>query len=106
MSAAMERLRALIGDHGKPAGLNADGEFNNKSFNRFLSQQGIAVRFKEGRQDLATIDAAMNNFKKMLKKMMQEQDTTEWAKLPPKAARAQPTVARSIDGKRGPKRGI
>ena len=68
MNAAMERLRALIGDHGKPAELNADGEFNNKSFNRFLSQQGIAVRFKEGRQDLATIDAAMNNFKKMLKK--------------------------------------
>ena len=64
MNAAMERLRALIGDHGKPAELNADGEFNNKSFNRFLSQQGIAVRFKEGRQDLATIDAAMNNFKK------------------------------------------
>ena len=106
MNAAMERLRALIGDHGKPAELNADGEFNNKSFNRFLSQQGIAVRFKEGRQDLATIDATMNNFKKMLKKMMQEQDTTEWAKLLPKATRAQSTVARSIDGKRGPKRGI
>ena len=64
MNVAMERLRALIVDHGKPVELNADGEFNTKSFNRFLSQQGIAVRFKEGRQDLATIDAAMNNFKK------------------------------------------
>ena len=63
MNVAMERLRALIVDHGKPAELNADGEFNTKSFNRCLSQQGIAVRFKEGRQDLATIDAAMNNFK-------------------------------------------
>ena len=37
---------------------------------------------------MATIDAAMNNFKKMLKKMMQEQDTTEWAKLVPKATKA------------------
>ena len=62
MNVAMERLRALIVDHGKPAELNADGEFNTKSFNRFLSQQGIAVRFKEGRQDLAPIGAAMNNF--------------------------------------------
>jgi hypothetical protein len=53
-----------------------------------LSQQNIASRFKEGRQDLATIDAAMNNFKKMLKKLMQDQDTTEWAKLVTRATRA------------------
>ena len=65
---AMERLRALIVDHCKPAELNADDEFNTKSFNRFLSQQGIAVQFKQGRQDLATIDAAMNNFKKCWKR--------------------------------------
>ena len=87
-SVAIERLRALIADHGKPAELNADGEFDNKTFNRFVSQQGIAVRYKEGRQDLATIDAAMHNFKKMLKRMMQEQNTSEWAKLLPKATRA------------------
>ena len=42
-----------------------------------MSQQNIASRFKEGRQDLVTIDAAMNNLKKMLKKLMQEQDTKE-----------------------------
>ena len=53
-----------------------------------MSQQNIASRFKEGRQDLATIDAAMNNFKKMLKKLMQDQDTTEWAKLVSRAMRA------------------
>ena len=53
-----------------------------------MSQQDIASRFKAGRQDLATIDAAMNNFKKMLKKLMQDQDTTEWAKLVSRAMRA------------------
>ena len=57
-----------MADHGKPAEVNADGEFDNKTFNRFLSQRNVAVRFKEGRQDLATLDAAMNNFKKMIKK--------------------------------------
>ena len=105
-SAATERLRALIADHGKPAELNADGEFDNKTFNRFVSQQGIAVRYKEGRQDLATIDAAMHNFKKMLKRMMQEQNTSEWAKLLPKATRAQPAVARSVDGECRPQRSV
>ena len=30
----------------------------------------------------------MHNFKKMLKRMMQEQNTSEWAKLLPKATRA------------------
>ena len=72
----------------KPAEINADGEFDNTTFNRCLSQQYIASRFKEGRQDLATIGAAMNNFKKMLKKLMQDQDTTEWAKLVSRATRA------------------
>ena len=106
MSVVVGRLRALIVDHGKPAELNADGEFDNKTFNRFVSQQGIAVRFKEGRQDLATIDAAMRNFKKMLKRMMQEQNTSEWAKLLPKATRAQPAVARSVDGECRPQRSV
>ena len=88
MTSAIQQLRNLFADEQKPAEINADGEFDNKTFNRFLSQQNIASRFKEGRQDLATIDAAMNNFKKMLKKLMQDQDTTEWAKLVRRATRA------------------
>ena len=64
MSSAIQQLRTLFADEEKPAEINADGEFDNKTFNRFLAQQNIASRFKEGRQDLATIDAAMNNFKK------------------------------------------
>ena len=73
MDVVVERLRAMIADHGKPAEVNADGEFGNKTFNRFLSQRNVAARFKEGRQDLATLDAAMNSFKKMTKKMMQQE---------------------------------
>ena len=64
MSSAIQQLRTLFADEEKPAEINADGEFDNKTFNRLLSQQNIASRFKEGRQDLATIDAAMNNFEK------------------------------------------
>ena len=67
MCIATERLQALIADHGKPAELNADGEFDNKTVNRCVAQQGIAVRPTECRQGLATIDAAMHNFKQMLK---------------------------------------
>ena len=63
MSSAIQQLRTLFADEEKPAEINAVGEFDNKTFNRFLSQQNIASRFKEGRQDLETIDAAMNNFK-------------------------------------------
>ena len=37
---------------------------------------------------MATIDAATNNFEHMLKKMMQEQDTTGWTKLLPNATKA------------------
>ena len=88
MTSAIQQLRNLFADEQKPAEINADGEFDNKTFNRFLSQQNIASRFKEGRQDLATIDAAMNNFKKLLKKLMQDQYTTEWAKLVSRAMRA------------------
>ena len=88
MSSAIQQLRALFADNEKPTGINADGEFDNKTFKRCLSQQNLASRFKEGRQDLAAIDAAMHNFKKMLKKLMQEQDTTEWAKLLPRATEA------------------
>ena len=68
MASVIQELRNLFADTGKPAEVNADGEFDTKTFNRFVAQQGIAVRFKQGRQDLATIDAAMNNYKKMLKK--------------------------------------
>ena len=64
MSSATQQLRTLFADEEKPAEINADGEFDNKTFNRCLPQQNIASRFKEGRQDLATIDATMNNFKK------------------------------------------
>ena len=47
--------------------MNADGEYNIPAFNQFLARNNVTARYKEGRQDLATIDAAMNNFKKMLK---------------------------------------
>ena len=72
MASVIQELRNLFADTGKPAEVNADGEFDTKTFNRFVAQQGIAVRFKQGRQDLATIDAAMNNYKKMLTQMMQQ----------------------------------
>ena len=78
MSSVIAELRSLFADHEKPKELNADGEFDNKTINTFLGRNSVAVRYKEGRQDLATIDAAMNNFKKMLKKMMQQQNTTNW----------------------------
>ena len=93
MSIVIQELRNLFADTGKPAEVNADGEFDTKIFNRFVAQQGIAVRYKQGRQDLATIDAAMNNYKKMLKKMMQDQNTNEWAKLITKATRAHNRLA-------------
>ena len=53
-------------DYGKPQEINADGEFNIPSFNQFLARNSVTARYKEGRHDLATIDVAMNNFKKML----------------------------------------
>ena len=45
MSSAIQQLRTLFADEEKPAEINADGEFDNKTFNRFLSQQNIASRF-------------------------------------------------------------
>ena len=68
----IEVLESLFADTGKPKEINAGGEFDNRAFNRFLSRRGISVRYKQGRNDLATLDAAMNNFKKMLKKQMQQ----------------------------------
>ena len=59
-------LESLFADTGKPKEINADGEFDNRAFNIFLGCQGILARYKQGRNDLATLDAAMNNFKKML----------------------------------------
>ena len=76
----IEALESLFADTGKPTEINADGEFDNRTFNRFLSRRGISVRYKQGRNDLATLDAAVNNFKKMLKKQMQEKNTKEWGR--------------------------
>ena len=94
-SSAIQELRAMFSEHGKPAEINADGEFDNRAFNRFLASQKLASRFWEGRQDLATVDAAMNNFKKMLKERMQEEDTTEWKELFPRAVRAHNKLERA-----------
>ena len=88
MSSAIRVLRSLFAEHGKCQEINADGEFDNPQINQFLSQNNVAARYKEGRQDLATLDAAMNNFKKMLKKRMQEKDTENWHTLVPQVARA------------------
>ena len=65
-------LESLFADTGKPKEINADGEFDNRAFNRFLGRQGVVARYKQGWNDLATLDAAMNNFKKMRKKQMQD----------------------------------
>ena len=48
MSSASQQFRTLFADEEKPADINADGEIDNKTFNRCLSQQNIASRFKEG----------------------------------------------------------
>ena len=69
----IEVLESLFADTGKHKEINADGEFDNRAFNISLGRQGILARYKQGRNDLATLDAAMNNFKKMLKKQMQQQ---------------------------------
>ena len=72
MSSVVEDLKALFSDYEKPQELNADGEFDNPTINNFLSRQNVAVRYKEGRQDLATIDSATHNYNKMLEKLMQQ----------------------------------
>ena len=64
----IDHLKRMFIDYGKPQEINADGEFNIPAFNQFLARNNVTSRYKEGRQDLATLDAAMNNFKKMLKK--------------------------------------
>ena len=99
MSSAIQQLRTLFADEEKPAEINADGEFDNKTFKRFLSQQNIASRFKEGRQDLATIDAAMNNFENV-----EEDDArTEYHGMVETFTQsnkgAQQIVSRSVDGR-------
>ena len=63
----IEHIKSMFIDYGKPQEINADGEFNIPSFNQFLAHNNATVQYKQGRQDLATIDAAMNNFKKMIK---------------------------------------
>ena len=63
----IEHINSMFVDYGKPQEIHADGEFNIPSFNQFLARNSVIARYKEGRQDLATIDAVMNNFKKMLK---------------------------------------
>ena len=62
----IEHIKSMFIDYDKPQEINADGEFNIPSFNQFLTRNIVTARYKESRQDLATIDAAMNNFKKML----------------------------------------
>ena len=84
----IEALQDLIVSTGKPKEINADGELDNPTFNRFLGRQGISARYKQGRNDLATLDAAMNNFKKMLKKQMQAKDTKAWGPLLQKVVKA------------------
>ena len=37
MSSAIQQLRTLFADEEKPAEINADGEFDNKTFNRFVT---------------------------------------------------------------------
>ena len=64
MASVAQELENLFADTGKPAGVDADNEFDNKTFNRNVAQHGIGLRFKEGRQDLATIDAAMYHYNK------------------------------------------
>ena len=63
----IDHIKSMFIDYGKPQEINADGEFNIPAFNQFLARNNVAARYKEGRQDLATIDAAMNNFKKCSK---------------------------------------
>ena len=63
----IEHINNMFIDYGKPPEINADGEFNIPSFNQFLARNSVTARYKEGWQDVATIDAAMNNFKKCLK---------------------------------------
>ena len=62
----IDHIKSMFIDYGKPQEINADGEFNIPAFNQFLARNSVTARYKEGRQDLATIDAAMNNFKTML----------------------------------------
>ena len=63
----IDHIKSMFIDYGQPQEINAYGEFNIPSFNLFLARNSVTVRYKEGRQDLATIDAAMDNFKKWLK---------------------------------------
>lgn len=71
-------FRAVVAEAGKPGELNFDGEFDVPAFRRYLGEQNIEPRVKEGRQDLATLDAAMGALKRDLKKDLQVQGTTEW----------------------------
>ena len=89
----IEHIKSMFIDYGKPQEINADGEFNIPSFNQFLARNSVTVQYKQGRQDLATIDAAMNNFKKMLKQQMQERGTDDWKTLLPKVTRAHNRLA-------------
>ena len=89
----IEHINSMCIDYGQPQEIHADGEFNIPCFNQFLKRNIVIARYKEGRQDLATIDAAMNNFKKMLKQQMQERGTDAWKTLLPKVTRAHNRLA-------------
>ena len=60
-----------MAEAGKPGELNFDGEFDVPAFRRYLGEQNIEPRVKEGRQDLATLDAAMGALKRDMKKDLQ-----------------------------------
>ena len=63
MSSVVKTLRSLFSENGKCKEINADGEFDNPTSNQLLSKNNVTARYKDGRQDLATIDAAMNTYK-------------------------------------------
>ena len=107
MSSVVADLRALFADHENPKNLTQMVNLTTKPINGFLGKNSIAVRHKEGWQDLAAPDAAMHNFKKMLKKMMQQQNTTNWKKTVAKSYQSsQRYDARGVDGQCGSKRGL
>ena len=50
-SSAMEELRAMFSEHGKPAGTNSPSEFDNAAFNKFLASPGIGSRLLARKAD-------------------------------------------------------
>ena len=76
-NAYIDHIKSMFIDYGTPREITATGESNITSFNQFLARNSVTTRYKEGRQELTTIDVAMNNFKKCLNQM-QERGTDAW----------------------------